>query len=109
MRKKLKIWLKVLLAKVNNGFNLTFCLISLVKDTINTVKETVTGGTTKNPQSADNASEIDPIKAAEINPMGQTPNRPPQTDPQTPINKTTKELQKEGAKRKAEEDSFNLM
>ena len=81
-------------------------ICSLVKDTINTVKESVFGSKPSNntPSEAD-----DPIKAAEIDPMGQTPSRPTQHDPQEPLNKETEELQKKGALRKAEEDSFNLM
>ena len=52
---------------------------------------------------------VSPMDAAKINPMGGTPNRDPLLKPQKPLNKDTEDLQKKGAEKKAEEDSFNLM
>lgn len=80
----------------------------LVKDTVNSVKETITG--TQPPKSKEQVNPDDnPMPAASINPMGDTPNRDPVLKPQEPLSKETEKLQKEGAKRKSEEDSFNLM
>ncbi len=82
---------------------------------MNTVKETITGATSKTDANKNGSSaglvnpDNNPMSAASINPMGDTPNRDPMMKPQKPLSKDTEELQKEGAKRKAEEDSFNLM
>lgn len=71
----------------------------IVKETVGNVKESLTGNTS------------DPINpAASINPMGDHPNREPFLKPdKKKMTKETEELQKKGADRKAEEDSFNLM
>lgn len=51
--------------------------------------------------------------AASVNPMGEQPDREPLSKSdqqhQKKMTRKTEELQKEGADRKAEEDSFNLM
>lgn len=72
----------------------------LVKETVGNVKESLTK----------NTSDLKINPAASINPMGDHPNREPLSKPdQKKMTKETEELQKKGADRKAEEDSFNLM
>ena len=86
-----------------------FLFLFIVKETVNTFKDTLTGASEPTESTE---SSINP--AASINPMGSEPNREPlmkpsQEEGQSGMNKETKELQKKGADRKAEEDSFNLM
>ena len=99
-------WLRPSSAKVNNTSAVTSSPF-LVKDTVASVKDTLTGTTPNTPKET--PPTIPPMDAAKINPMGDTPNRDPLVKPQKPLNKETEELQKKGAERKAEEDSFNLM
>ena len=79
--------------------------VCIVKETVTSVKDTLTG----NPPPSQTPPVFPPMDAAKINPMGDTLNRDPLLKPQSPLNKETEELQKKGAERKAEEDSFNLM
>jgi hypothetical protein len=70
------------------------------------VKETITGKEHKSPSNHEN----DDLKYANIDPMGGQPNREPLSKPaEPPLNKKTEDLQKKGARHKAEEDSFNLL
>ena len=77
--------------------------LSLVKGTLSNVKESVT--------STSHTTSSNPLNpASSINPMGDTPSREPIDNPeQKGMSKETEELQRKGADRKAEEDSFNLM
>lgn len=93
-------------------------VIDSVKGKVNELKGAVNNNnknnTMKNYNNNNNTSMInDKIKstnpAASIDPMGEAPNRDPIMKPQSPLKKETEELQKKGADRKAEEDSFNLM
>lgn len=65
----------------------------------------------KETKAATSTATDDPLVYAKIDPMGEEPHLSPLTKTQDlpPMNKETEKLQREGAKRKAEEDSFNLM
>jgi hypothetical protein len=86
-----------------------------VNDLKGAVNNTNNNNNKKNNNNSNNNTSMinDKIKstnpAASIDPMGETPNRDPIMKPQSPLKKETEELQKKGADRKAEEDSFNLM
>ena len=88
-----------------NNADLNVTLLFLVKDTVASVKETLTGTYSKE----EARPVVSPMDAAKINPMDREPSRDPISQPQEPLNKKTEELQKKGAERKAEEDSYNLM
>lgn len=77
-----------------------FCL---VKDTFNSVSDTVKGGTAKKEADPLFHAKIDPMGGGEENSNKKTPLQNPQMNPET------EKLQKKGAKHKMEEDSFNLM
>ena len=64
------------------------------------------------PKVATPTSPDNPLSYAKIDPMGEEPHLSTltkRTQDLPPMNKETEKLQREGAKRKAEEDSFNLM
>lgn len=74
------------------------------KDQTNKVKETSSGGIK---DQTDKVKETDPLFHAKVTPMGEE--KTPLSRPDQEMNEETKNLQKKGAQRKQEEDSFNLM
>lgn len=93
---------------INNSF-----IYFSVKDTVDTVKKTISGSENKVVESNEKAEKFDQdtnkIFNNNMNPMGDKQDRDPVLKPQKPLSKATEELQKKGAKSKEEEDSFNLM
>ena len=82
---------------------------SISKGTEGITQKVIDGVKEKFHDLRDSVTPKPPPNNSKIDPMGETPNRDPVTKPQEPMSKETEELQKKGAQRKSEEDSFNLM